>query len=375
MSLQIERINLKKQYDYLIVGAGLFGSICAYELQKVGFRCLVVDKRSHVGGNLYCENVNNIIVHKYGAHIFHTNDEKIWRYVNDLVPFNNYRHSVIANYKGEIYNLPFNMNTFSKLWDIATPAEAQDIITKQKIYSTDRYKNLEQHALETVGLDIYEKLIKGYTMKQWGRPATELPSSILKRIPLRFTFNNDYFNDKFQGIPIGGYNKLFNKLLKSVEVRLSVDFLKNRELALLANKIIYTGPIDSYFNHEYGRLDYRSLEFQQKSLPYDNFQGTSVVNYTDINIPYTRVIEHKHFDLADVPTTVVTYEFPKKFEKDGEPYYPINDEQNNRLYKKYYEKSKGNKNVIFGGRLAEYRYFDMHQIVASALTKIKSRII
>ncbi len=368
-------MNFGYNYDYLIVGAGLFGAVCAYELQQKGFRCLVIEKRDHIGGNMYCEKINDINVHKYGAHIFHTNDEKVWKYVNRFVTFNNYRHSVIANYRDEIYNLPFNMNTFSKLWNVVTPDDARAIIASQKIQPVARIRNLEEHALETVGTDIYEKLIKGYTMKQWGRPATDLPSSILKRIPLRFTFNNDYFGDIYQGIPIGGYNLLFEKLLSHVDLKLSTDFFKERaDLTSRAKRIIYTGPIDAYYNYEFGQLDYRSLEFQHSILNCDNYQGTSVVNYTDINVPYTRIIEHKHFECSNVPSTVITHEFPKSYEKGSEPYYPINDENNNRLYKKYQEKSRDDKNVIFGGRLAEYKYYDMHQIIASALTKIKDEI-
>lgn len=363
---------MEKQYDYLIVGAGLFGAICAYELQKVGFRCLVIDKRNHVGGNLFCEKINNINVHKYGAHIFHTNNDLVWQYINKFLSFNNYRHSVIANYKNEIYNLPFNMNTFSKLWNISTPAQAYAILESQKTHPTSNFKNLEDHALETVGQDIFEKLIKGYTTKQWGRSTDKLPASILTRIPLRFTFNNDYFGDKFQGIPVGGYNPLFEKLLANVEVKISTDFFKERSyFTSLATKIIYTGPIDAFYNFEFGYLDYRSLEFQQKILPCDNFQGTSVVNYTDIEVPYTRIIEHKHFEFSNSPSTVITYEFPKNYEVNSEPYYPINDANNNQLYRKYQEKSKKDINIIFGGRLAEYKYYDMHQIIASALTKIK----
>ncbi|WP_312340640.1 UDP-galactopyranose mutase [Sphingobacterium sp.] len=367
---------MTKEYDYLIIGAGLYGSICAYELQKRGFSCLVIEKRDHVGGNMYCEKINDINVHKYGAHIFHTNDERIWKYINNFVTFNNYRHSVIANYRNELYNLPFNMNTFSRLWNVVSPSEAHKIIETQRIYNTSKIKNLEEHALQTVGKDIYEKLIKGYTMKQWGRLPSQLPASILKRIPLKFTFNNDYFNDTFQGIPNGGYNKLFDQLLANVEVKLATDFFKEKiQLIALAKKVIYTGPIDAFYNFEYGHLDYRSLDFKHNILDCNNYQGTSVVNYTDINVPYTRIIEHKHFEFSNAPSTVITYEFPKTFEKNSEPYYPINDERNNRLYKQYEQKSKNDKNIIFGGRLAEYKYYDMHQIIAAALVKIKEETL
>ena len=362
-------------YDYLIIGSGLFGAVCAYELQQRGFRCLVIEKRDHIGGNMYCEKINDINVHKYGAHIFHTNDEKVWKYINKFVSFNNYRHSVIANYRDELYNLPFNMNTFTKLWNVVTPRDALAVIASQKVDRISKINNLERHALETVGTDIYEKLIKGYTTKQWGRPPVDLPSSILKRIPLRFTFNNDYFSDIYQGIPIGGYNPLFEELLAHVDVKLSTDFFMERAyLTSLAKRIIYTGPIDAFYNFEFGHLDYRGLEFQHSILNCDNYQGTSVINYTDVAVPYTRIIEHKHFEYSNGPSTVVTYEFPKTYVKGSEPYYPINDEKNNRLYKKYQEKSREDKNIIFGGRLAEYKYYDMHQIIASALSKIKAEI-
>lgn len=361
-----------KQYDYLIVGAGLWGSVFAHEAKKNGKTCLVIDRRAHKGGNVYCENVEGINVHKYGAHIFHTNDKDIWDYVNSFVEFNRYTNSPVANYNGELFNLPFNMNTFYQLWKVKTPEEARLKIEEQvKQAGITEPTNLEEQAISLVGTDIYEKLIKGYTEKQWGRKATELPAFIIKRLPVRFTFDNNYFNDKYQGIPIGGYNKLIDGLLAGIEVRLGVDFEQNREeLSSLANQVVYTGKIDEYFNFKFGELEYRSLRFENETLPVENYQGNAVVNYTDAETPFTRIIEHKHFEFGRQESTVITREYPLEWSKGVEPYYPINDAKNEAIYKQY--KALGEaENVIFGGRLAEYRYYDMHQVIGSALKKCK----
>jgi UDP-galactopyranose mutase len=362
-----------EKYDYLIIGAGLFGSVFAYEANKRGFKCLVIDKRNHFGGNIFCENYDGINVHKYGAHIFHTNDKDIWEYVNQFAEFNRYINSPIAIYNGDVYNLPFNMNTFSKLWKITTPNQAYDIIKKQVLESGIlNPKNLEEQAISMVGKDIYEILIKEYTKKQWGRDPKELPSFIIKRLPVRFNYDNNYFNDKFQGIPIGGYNKIVEKLLNGIEIRLNTDFFKAKDLfKSIAKKIVFTGKIDEYFDYEFGHLEYRSLRFETKRLEMQNFQGNAVVNYTDNTVDYTRIIEHKHFEFGDQKHTMITYEYPEVWKPGNESYYPINDEINNRIYSKYYEKTKLNGNIIFGGRLAEYKYYDMHQIIASALKKVK----
>lgn len=362
-----------KDFDYLIVGAGFFGAISAYELTKKGYKCLVIEKRNHIAGNCYTENIEGINVHKYGAHIFHTNDKEIWEYVNALVEFNRYTNSPIAINNGKLYNLPFNMNTFYQIWGVKTPKEAVEKIAEQ----TEKYKditpkNLEEQALKLVGDDIYQLLIKEYTEKQWGVKATELPSFIIKRLPIRFTFDNNYFNDKFQGIPIGGYTKIFEKLLDGVEVRLETDFFENRtHYENLAENIIYTGPIDKFFNNEAGKLNYRSLRFENETLETDNFQGNAVVNYTSHEVPFTRIIEHKHFEFGTQEKTVVTKEYPQDWEEGLEPYYPVNDDVNNTIYNAYKKKAESLDNVIFGGRLAEYKYYDMHQIVGSALAKIK----
>lgn len=357
-----------KKYDYLIVGAGLWGSVFAYEAGKRGKKCLVIDRRNHIGGNVYCENVEGINVHKYGAHIFHTNDKEIWDYVNSFVEFNRYTNSPVANFNGELYNLPFNMNTFYQLWKVKTPDEARRKIEEQvQAEGIKEPSNLEEQAISLVGTDIYFKLIKGYTEKQWGRKATELPAFIIKRLPVRFTFDNNYFNDKYQGIPIGGYNKLTEGLLAGTEVRLGVDFEKDRTaLSQLADQIVYTGKIDEYFNFCFGELEYRSLRFDHETLNTENYQGNAVVNYTDAETPYTRIIEHKHFEFGRQEKTVITREYPLEWSKGVEPYYPINDAKNEATYKKY--KALGEEeNVIFGGRLAEYRYYDMHQVIGSAL--------
>jgi UDP-galactopyranose mutase len=362
-----------KQYDYLIVGAGLWGSVFAHEATKRGKKCLVIDRRAHKGGNIFCENVEGINVHKYGAHIFHTNDKDIWDYVNSFVEFNRYTNSPVANYLGEIYNLPFNMNTFYQLWKVKTPAEAKAKIDEQvKKAGITNPKNLEEQAISLVGVDIYEKLIKGYTEKQWGRKATELPDFIIKRLPVRFTYDNNYFNDSYQGIPKGGYNKLTEGLLKDVEVRLGVDFFKQRdELTNLAETTIYTGQIDEYFEFRFGSLEYRSLKFENQVLDEENYQGNAVVNYTDADTSFTRIIEHKHFEFGTQPKTVITHEYPQEWTKGAEPYYPVNDDKNTAVFQQYKELAANEPHVIFGGRLAEYRYYDMHQVIGSALKKVK----
>lgn len=360
-------------YDYLIVGAGLFGSVFAHEVSRRGKKCLVIDKRDHIGGNIYTEKIEGINVHKYGAHIFHTNNKEIWDYVNQFVQFNRYTNSPIANYNGEIYNLPFNMNTFNKLWGVVTPKEAKEKIEEQKREAgITKPRNLEEQAISLVGTDIYEKLIKGYTEKQWGRPATELPAFIIKRLPVRFTYDNNYFNDRYQGIPIGGYNVIIERMLENCDVQLETDFFAEREqLQKEANKIVYTGMVDEFYNFKFGVLEYRSLKFENKILETDNYQGNAVVNYTDSQTPYTRVIEHKHFEFGTQDKTVITREYPKEWKKGDEPYYPINNEKNNQLFRKYKELADQEENVIFGGRLANYKYYDMHQVIGAALTKVK----
>lgn len=360
-----------KQYDYLIVGAGLFGSVFAHEAQKVGKRCLVIDKRPHTGGNTYCEDIDSIHVHKYGAHIFHTDKEEVWKYVNNLVEFNHYINSPLAYFKGKIYNLPFNMNTFYQLWGVWTPEEAAAKIREQCCEYSHIVApgNLEEQALKLCGKDIYNCLIKGYTEKQWGRPATELPPFIIKRIPFRFTFDNNYFNDPYQGIPIGGYNKLTDALLKDIEVRTNIDYIKDRsELCSIADRTLYTGCIDEFFSYRYGHLEYRSLYFEQKYFKtINNLQGNAVVNYCEKDIPYTRVIEHKHFAYGKQPFTVVTYEYPDLFEQGKEPYYPINDEKNNLIYQQYQSLAQHHNDILFGGRLAQYTYADMDDTIVAAL--------
>jgi UDP-galactopyranose mutase len=362
------------KYDYLIIGCGLFGVVFAREMTNVGKKCLIVDKRDHIGGNVYTKNEDGINVHVYGPHIFHTSDKGIWDYVNKYATFNNFRYEPIANFKEEIYNLPFNMNTFSKMWGVITPKEAMDKI-KSQIKECENPKNLEEFALSQVGSDIYEKLIKGYTTKQWGTNPKNLPSSIIKRIPLRFTYDNNYYNDKYQGIPIGGYTKLVENILGDIEVRLNTDYFKDREYFNgLAKKIVYTGKIDEFFDYKYGELVYRSLEFEKIKLDVENYQGCAGINYTSDEIPWTRIIEHKHFEMIKSPTTIITKEFPKKYESSDIPYYPVNDEFNNNIYTKYKVESNNLDNVIFGGRLAEYKYYDMHQIIGSALKKSKDEI-
>jgi len=364
----------KKNYDYLIVGAGLYGSVFAHEAKKMGKTCLVIDKRSHIGGNIYCENVEGIHVHKYGAHIFHTNDSAVWEYVQQFAEFNRYTNSPIANYKGEIYNLPFNMNTFNKMWGVITPQEARAKIEEQKAhYQTENPQNLEEQAINLIGYDIYQKLIKGYTQKQWGRDCKELPAFIIKRLPVRFTYDNNYFNARYQGIPIGGYTAMIEKMLEGTPVELNTEYLKDREkYDEMADTIIYTGAIDAYFEYCLGTLEYRSLQFETEKLPLENYQGNAVVNYTDRETPYTRIIEHKHFEFGSQNVTVISKEYPAEWKAGDEPYYPVNDEKNQELYQRYAELAKTKGNVIFGGRLGEYKYYDMDQVIKSALEKAGS---
>ena len=358
-----------RQYDYLIIGAGLFGSVMAEQLVRQGKRCLVIDKRSHVGGNIYTSNVNGITVHQYGAHIFHTNDKEVWEYINSFSDFNRYTNSPIANYKGKLYNLPFNMNTFYQIWGVTTPQEAQCKIEQQRTQSDIEPVNLEEQAISLVGRDIYEILIKGYTEKQWGKKATELPPSIIKRIPVRFVFDNNYFNDVYQGIPKQGYTSIIKKMLLGSDVILNTDYFERKDyFDSIAHTVIYTGEVDRYFNYCYGKLEYRSLLFETIFLKgIANYQGNAVVNYTDCETPYTRIIVHKHFEFGDQSDTMITKEFPFAFSKDSEPYYPINDERNNYLYSRYARLVRQEKNVYFGGRLAEYKYYNMDQVIRAAL--------
>ncbi|RHH41623.1 UDP-galactopyranose mutase [Phocaeicola plebeius] len=374
-----------QHYDYLIVGTGLFGAVFAYKAKQQGKKCLVIDRRPHLGGNIYCEKMEGINVHKYGAHIFHTSNKTVWEFVNSIVEFNRYTNSPVANYKGKLYNLPFNMNTFYQMWGVTTPAEATAKIEEQKAKAVARMKeqgvteprNLEEQAQLLIGKDIYEALIKGYTEKQWGRKCTELPAFIIKRLPVRLVFDNNYFNDKYQGIPIGGYNVLIERLLEGVETRLNCDFFANREeLSAMADKIVFTGAIDEFYNYQFGKLEYRTVNFETEVLDMPNYQGNAVVNYTEKEVPYTRVIEHKHFEMfgADIeacPKTVISKEYSSEWTEGSEPYYPVNDEKNNSLYLKYKELADKETNVIFGGRLAEYKYYDMHHIVEKALELFK----
>lgn len=364
-------------YDYLIVGSGLFGSIFAYEAGKKGKQCLVVEKRDHIGGNIYTKEVEGIQVHQYGAHIFHTSNREVWEYVQQFAEFNRYTNSPVANYKGEIYNLPFNMNTFNKLWGVVTPTEAKAKIEEQAAaYRTEHPANLEEQALNLVGKDIYEKLIKGYTEKQWGHRATELPPEIIKRLPVRYIYDNNYFNDIYQGIPIGGYTAMIEKMLAKAEVRLGVDYLEHKdELDALAEKVVYTGPIDAYYGYQFGELEYRSVSFETEVLDQPNYQGNAVVNYTEYEVPYTRIIEHKHFEFGTQDKTVISREYPAAWKKGDEPYYPVNNEKNNMLYHSYEELAKEEKKVIFGGRLGTYKYMDMHHVVAEALRVTKEELI
>jgi len=371
---------MQKKYDYLIVGAGLFGAVFAREATQAGKRVLVIDKRDHTGGNIYCEQIEGINVHKYGAHIFHTSNKEVWDYVNQFVTFNRYTNSPIANYKGKLYNLPFNMNTFNQLWGVNTPAEAKAKIDEQRApYLDSEPQNLEEQALYLGGPDIYETLIKGYTEKQWGRPATQIPAFIIKRLPFRFTFDNNYFNDLYQGIPDGGYNALTDKLLEGIEIKTGINYFADKaELDALADKVLYTGKIDEFFDCRFGKLEYRSLHFETEILDEDNFQGNAVVNYTEKDVPYTRILEHKHFEFGTQEKTVVTREYPHEFSKDNEPYYPINDETNNALLEQYRalanEKEYSDK-YIFGGRLADYKYYDMDDTIEACLKLVKSELL
>lgn len=364
------------KYDYLIVGAGLYGAIFAYEANKCGKKCLVIEKRDHIGGNIYTKEIEGIQVHMYGAHIFHTSNKEAWDYIRQFAEFNRYTNSPVANYKGEIYNMPFNMNTFNKMWGVVTPKEAKEKIAMQIAENkVDTPKNLEEQAINLVGKDIYEKLVKGYTQKQWGRRCTELPPEIIKRLPVRFTYDNNYFNDLYQGIPVGGYTKIVEKMLEGSEVRLNTDFLLNKkEYEEIAEKIIYTGPIDAYYDYCYGELEYRSVSFETEILEEENYQGNAVVNYTEYEIPYTRIIEHKHFEFGTQSKTVISKEYPSTWKRGDEPYYPINDEKNNMLYQKYVLLRKNNKKVIFGGRLGMYRYMDMHHVVTEALNMVREEL-
>lgn len=363
------------KYDYLVVGAGLYGAVMAHELVKEGKSVLVIDKRDNIAGNVYTEDIEKIHVHKYGAHIFHTNNSKVWEYVQQFATFNRFTNSPVANYKGELYSLPFNMYTFNKMWGVTTPEEAAAKIEEQRLAAGIKEpKNLEEQAISLVGTDIYEKLIKGYTQKQWGRPCTQLPSFIIKRLPVRLTFDNNYFNALYQGIPIGGYTKMVANMLEGIEVRLGVDYLaKKNDLDQLADKVIYTGAIDAYFDYSLGNLEYRSVRFETEVLDKPNFQGNVAVNYTDAETPWTRIIEHKWFEFGkdeegnDLPKTVISREYSSEWKPGDEPYYPVNDERNGKLYQKYKELADKEENVIFGGRLGEYKYYDMDAVIASAL--------
>ena len=365
-----------KKYDYLIVGAGLYGAVFAHEATKRGKKCLVIDKRNHIAGNIYTYECESINVHQYGAHIFHTNNKQVWEYVNQFAEFNRYTNSPVANYKGEIYNMPFNMNTFNKMWGVITPREAKAKIEQQRAEAgITEPKNLEEQAISLVGTDIYEKLVKGYTGKQWGRPCTELPAFIIKRLPVRFTYDNNYFNALYQGIPIGGYTQMVANMLGDVEVELGVDYLENKaELDQLAEKIVYTGPVDAYFDYRLGALQYRSVRFETEILDTDNFQGNAVVNYTDSETPYTRIIEHKHFEFGTQEKTVISREYSAEWKQGDEPYYPVNDDKNSALYAQYKELADREGNVIFGGRLGEYKYYDMDKVIEVVLETARKEL-
>jgi len=359
-------------YDYLIVGSGFFGSICARELTNKGYKCLVIEKRNHIGGNCYTENRDGINIHTYGPHIFHTSNEEVWKWINQYTTFNNFTLRPVAVYKGKIYSLPFNMWTFNQLWGVTHPHQAKLIIDQQSKHISEP-KNLEEQAIKLVGTDVYEKLIKGYTAKQWRKPCNQLPKEIIKRLPVRFTYDNNYFNDKYQGIPIGGYTQIFEKLLEGIEVKLGVDYLQDKEnWNKQANKVIYTGAIDAYYNYQFGELEYKTTTFKHSKKKTDNWQGVAMMNYTDEEVEHTRVIEHKHFEFGDQPYTWITYEYPTEYKADKtEPMYPVNDTENNSIYKLYKHLADQEENIIFGGRLAEYKYYDMHQVIESALNFIK----
>lgn len=364
-----------KKYDYILVGSGLYSGVFAWFAKQKGKKCLVLEKRDHIGGNVYCENTEGIHVHKYGAHIFHTSNKEVWQFVNSLAEFNRYTNSPVANYKGEMYNMPFNMNTFSKMWNISTPAEAKKIIEEQKKEITGEPKNLEEQAISLVGREIYEKLVKGYTEKQWGRDCTALPAFIIKRLPVRYTYDNNYFNDLYQGIPIGGYNVIIDRLFEGCDIETGVDYLEKKEYYDgLGEKIVYTGTIDAYYKYQFGKLEYRSLRFESEVLDEENHQGVAVVNYTDRETPYTRIIEHKHFEFGTQPKTVITREYPVTWQEGMEPYYPVNDEKNQALYQKYAKLAGKEEHVIFGGRLGEYKYYDMDKVIASAMACAKEEL-
>lgn len=365
------------KYDYLIVGSGLYGAVFAHEAKKAGKSVLVIDKRSNIAGNIYTENIEGINVHKYGAHIFHTNNKHVWEYITQFAEFNRFTNSPVANYRGELYSLPFNMHTFNKMWGVVTPEEAAEKIAEQRKEIIGEPKNLEEQAISLVGRDIYEKLIKGYTEKQWGRDCKELPTFIIKRLPVRLTFDNNYFNALYQGIPIGGYTGMIENMLEGIEIRLGIDYLLNKEeLNKLADKIVYTGAIDAYFDFKLGTLEYRSVKFENKLLDIPNFQGNAAVNYTDRETPWTRIIEHKWFEFGkdsngnDIPKTVISYEYSSEWKKGDEPYYPVNDDKNSKLYQQYKTLAQNEKNVIFGGRLGEYKYYDMDAVIASSLDRV-----
>lgn len=362
-------------YDYLVVGSGLFGAVFAHEAKQAGKSVLVLERRAHAGGNVYCEQKDGINIHKYGAHIFHTSYEDVWQYVNRFVTFNNFINSPVANYQGHLYNLPFNMNTFRELWDIVTPAQAKAIIAEQRKVIAGEPRNLEEQAISLVGTDIYTKLIKGYTEKQWGRSCTELPAFIIKRLPVRYTFDNNYFNDRYQGIPVGGYNKLIEALLEGIEVRTGVDYLRERAAYRDAAKtVVYTGSIDEYFDYKLGQLEYRGLRFETERLEEENHQGVAVVNYTEREVPYTRIIEHKHFEFGTQPVTYVTREYPADWKRGEEAYYPVNNARNQELYAQYAALAQAEDHVVFGGRLAEYKYYDMDDVIKSVLECAKAHL-
>lgn len=363
-----------KKYDYVIVGAGLFGCCFAYFATRKGCRCLVVDKREHTGGNLHCENIEGINVHKYGAHIFHTSNREVWNFVTSLTEFNNYINSPVANYKGRLFNLPFNMNTFHELWGVVTPQQAQEKIRSQReAAGIKQPANLEEQAISLVGNDIYEILIKGYTQKQWGRKCTELPASIIKRLPVRFTFDNNYFNDTWQGIPVGGYNKLIDRMLEGSEVLTGTDWFENRDyFESIAGKTVFTGPVDRYFGYRFGKLEYRTVRFETEYLEEENHQGVAVMNYTDSETPYTRIIEHKHFEFGKQEKTVISREYSAEWKPGVEPYYPVNNDKNNALYEKYRQLAETRKDIIFGGRLGQYKYYDMDKVIAAALECVEA---
>lgn len=359
-----------KRYDYLLVGSGLYAAVFAWAAKQHGKTCLVLEKRNHIGGNIYCEEREGIRVHKYGAHIFHTSDREVWDFVNQFTEFNRYTNSPVANYKGEMYNMPFNMNTFSKMWGISTPDEAKAIIEEQRKAVPGEPKNLEEQAIKLVGTDIYRKLVKGYTEKQWGRDCKELPGFIIRRLPVRYTYDNNYFNDLYQGIPVEGYNAIIKKMFDGCEIRTGVDYLEHRdEYRGVADKTVYTGMIDAFFDYLYGKLEYRSLRFESETLDTENYQGVAVVNYTDRETPFTRVIEHKHFEFGTQKKTVITREYSAEWTPGMEPYYPVNDEKNQKLYETYAALAEKEENMIFGGRLAEYKYYDMDKVIRSALTR------